>query len=276
KHAQGRSRLAVWWDNARVLSRIRKGQYDVAIGCGYSPRIARYAALTGAKRRVGYPPGDGRAIWGYNVPVGGRERRVHEVEAVYHLLTAIGIHGTPPRMRVVPLEGEAQKVRDCLNGLSGDGGKPLVAFHISSRHPENRWPAEKFIELARSVHSRKKAAVMLLWSPGSEKNVYHPGDDEKAEFIMQSVHPSPLAYKTLTLRELIAALAVSDLVVCGDGGAMHIAAALEKRIVTIWGSTNPIQWRPWGVPYVLLQDKSKKAEDISVQSVIEAVESLLV
>ncbi|HXX80028.1 MAG TPA: glycosyltransferase family 9 protein, partial [Thermodesulfovibrionales bacterium] len=228
------------------------------------------------KTRVGYLSADAPTIWAYNAPVAEIGRPVHEVEAVFHLLTALGIHGTPPAMRVFPLEEETHKVQDFLNAFGGRREKPLIAFHISSRRIENRWPVKKISELARDIFAREEAVIMLLWSPGNEKNVYHPGDDEKAELIMHSVRSSSLiAYKTNTLRELIAALGISDLVVCGDGGAMHIAAALGKRIVTIWGATDPTRWKPWGVPHVLLQDRSRKAETISVQSVAKAVKSLL-
>ena len=113
--------------------------------------------------------------------------------------------------------------------------KPVIAFHISSRRSENRWPVQRFVELANLISANYAAAILLLWSPGSEKNVYHPGDDEKAEIINNFLKPKPAAYKTTHIRELIAALSVSSLVVCCDGGAMHIAAALGKPIVTIWG-----------------------------------------
>ncbi len=116
---------------------------------------------------------------------------------------------------------------------------------------------------------------MLLWSPGSEKNPYHPGDDEKAEVIANSIKTGIIACKTTQLIELIAALSLADIVVCSDGGAMHIAAALDKPIVTIWGSTNPAIWRPWGVKHMILQDESRKVENISTEAVLNAVENFL-
>lgn len=277
KHARNRNRLSVWWDNVKVFRKIRREQYDVAIGCGtYSPRLARYTGLTGAKQRVGYVPrGAFKSRW-YNAPVPEPDQPAHEVETVFYLLSALGIHGPIPPMRVFPVEGEVQKTRDFLTAVGVRRDKPLVAFHISSRRQQNRWPIEKFIELARGILSRKEAEIMLLWSPGSEKDVHHPGDDEKAELFMRSVQPGPAAYRTSTVRELIAAISVCDLIVCGDGGAMHIAAALGKRIVTIWGSSGPVRWRPWGVTHLILQDKSWRAENISVQSVFEAVQRLLI
>ena len=275
KHAPGKNRLSVWWDNLRVLQRIRRERYDVAVGGGsYSPLLARYTLLTGARKRIGYLPRSGKKSLGYNAPVLESGRPVHEVEKVFHLLSVLDITAPPPPLRVFPLEEEVQKVRDFLKASGIRRDRPLVAFHISSRRPENRWPAEKFIELARIIRNRQKAEILLLWSPGSESNVYHPGDDEKAEFIMRSVRPCPAAYKTSTLRELIAALSVSGIVVCGDGGAMHIAAGLGKRIVTIWGSTDPVRWRPWGVKHVLLQDERRRAENISVESVFEGLEKM--
>ena len=276
KHAPDKNRLSVWWDNLKVFQKIRRERYDIAIGCGtYSIRLARYTALTGAKRRVGYVPRDVRKSRWYNAPVPEPDRPAHEVETVFHLISALGIHGPLPPMRVFPLEKETQKVRDFLTAAGIKRDKPLVAFHISSRRQQNRWPIEKFIDLARDILSRKEAEIMLLWSPGSKKNVYHPGDDEKADLFVRSVQPGPAAYRTTAVRELIAAISVSDLVVCGDGGAMHVAAALGKRIVTIWGSSGPIRWRPWGVTHLILQDESRRAENISVQSVIDAVQKLL-
>jgi heptosyltransferase-3 len=275
KHAPERNRLSVWRENFRMIQRIRREKYDVAIGCGsYSPRLARYTLLTGARTRIGYLPGDGKKSHGYNAPVFEPGRPVHEVEKVFHMLSALDIKGIPPPLQVFPLEGEMQKVRDFLIAAGIRREKPLIVFHISSRRPENRWPVDKFIELARRILNRQEAEIMLLWSPGGERNVYHPGDDEKAAFIMSSVQPA-VAYKTGTLRELIAALSVCDLVVCGDGGAMHIAVALGKQVVTIWGSTDPVRWRPWGVKHILLQDKSRKAENISAESVCEGLERLL-
>jgi len=178
-------------------------------------------------------------------------------------------------LRIFPLEEEVQKVIAFLKSSGIRRDKTLVALHISTRRPENRWPAEKFIELARMIRTCQKAEIMLLWSPGSEKNVYHPGDDEKVEFIMRSLQPCPAAYPTNTLRELIAALSVSSIVICGDGGAMHIAAGLGKRIVTIWGSTDPARWSPWGVKHVLLQDERRRADNISAERVFGVLEKML-
>jgi ADP-heptose:LPS heptosyltransferase len=275
KHAPDRSKFSVWLNNLRVLQKIRKERYDVAIGCGsYSPRLAKYMLLTGAKMRIGYlKRGMGKSKF-YNMPLYEPEKKLHEVEKTFNLLAPLGINGKPSELRIFPESKEVNKVKDflSLSGLLKE--KPVIAFHISSRRPENRWPVQRFVELANLISANYAANILLLWSPGSEKNVYHPGDDKKAEIIKNSLKPEPAAYRTASLRELIAALSISSLVVCCDGGAMHIAAALGKPVVTIWGSTNPDSWAPWSTRHAILK-KDRNAADISVEDTFTAISKLL-
>ncbi len=276
KHAPDKNKLSVWWSNVKVLRKIRGKKYDIAIGCGsYSPGLARYTYMTGASVRIGYLPKNVDRSKSYNMPVHEPPKILHEVERTFHLLSPLGINGMPREMRIFPEEEVKQKAKDFLKASNIKGNSPIIAFHISSRRPENRWSADKFAELGNLIAERHGANILLLWSPGSEKNPYHPGDDEKAERIINSMGSKPIAYKTAQLRELIAMLSIADVVICCDGGAMHIAAALGKPVVTIWGSTNPDRWRPWEARHIILQDESRKAENISANAALDAVEKLL-
>jgi ADP-heptose:LPS heptosyltransferase len=277
KHVPEKNKLKVWLNNLTVLSKIRKEKYDIAIACGsYSPRLARYTYMTRAKLRIGYLPKNVENSFFYNMPIREPQKPMHEVERVFALLLPLGINEKPDKMRVYPSSYEIERVNELLKKerffgvIETPQNDRKIAFHISSRKPENRWSAEKFIKLAKLILKNHDVNVMLLWSPGSENNPYHPGDDEKAEFISKAV-PEIIPYKTVHLGELIAALSLAEVVVCLDGGAMHIAAALGKPIVTIWGSTDPARWRPWGVRHALIQGNNKKADDVDVDSVYEAI-----
>lgn len=275
KHAPDKNKLSVWLKNLNVLRKIRGEVYDVAIGCGsYSPRLARYTFMTGAKTRIGFLRKDIKKSVNYNKPLYEPSGPLHEAERTFLLLSPLGISGKPSQLRVYSGDEDTRRVREFIS-KSGPVKKHLIAFHISSRRPENRWPVEKFIELARLAKESLDCTVLILWSPGSEKNVYHPGDDEKAEIILNTPGLQTIAYRTVNLSELIAALGLSDLVVCCDGGAMHLAAALGKPVVTMWGSTSADRWRPWATDHVLLQDETRKAGNISVGAVFEAARKLL-
>lgn len=274
KHVPHKNRIIVWWNNMRVIQRIRSERYDVAIGCGsFSKRLARYTLSTGAKRRIGYSP-DNTNQGFYTHPLPER-KGIHEVERTFDLLAPLSIQGAPPALQAFPLTREVERAQKTVHKVHDAQNGPLIAFHISSRLPENRWPADKFIHLGKMIGAHQNVHILLLWSPGSADNPYHPGDDESAAAIRNALGATVIPYRTDRLQELIAALSIADLVVCGDGGAMHLAAALGKHIVAIWGKTDPIRWKPWGVSHILLQDVRRRAEAISVEATFSAVEKLL-
>jgi len=253
KHAGGKSRPRVWFENWKELRRVRAAGFDAAIGCGYawSARLARLTRSTGARVRIGVAPPEGASAC-YTHPVPAPDSPIHEVEAVMRLVEPVGITGAPPALVLQPDAAEVRLVMNRLDEAGMRGGQRLVAMHISSRREQNRWPAGSFKELGDMLQA-EGARVMLLWSPGAADNPLHPGDDAAASAVASSMKTPPLVVKTGRLGELIAALSVVDSVVCCDGGAMHIAAGLGKPVVTIWGSTDERRWHPWGVPYIILK-----------------------
>jgi heptosyltransferase-3 len=130
--------------------------------------------------------------------------------------------------------------------------------------------------LLRRLHAARNAAFMLFWSPGDSRNPWHPGDDDKAREVLEQLRGVPvLPHPTERLEELIAGLSVCKRVICSDGGAMHIAAALGKPILCFFGNSSATRWRPWGVPHVLLQLPNWNAADISVDEAYAGYERLL-
>ncbi len=127
----------------------------------------------------------------------------------------------------------------------------------------------------RALHVRHGAAFLLLWSPGPPDHPLHRGgDDKKAREIVEAAQPTGLAWPTHELCSLVAGLAACDRVVCSDGSAMHIAAALGKPIVCFFCNSDARRWRPRGVPHVPLQPGSLDVTDVSVDQALGAYESL--
>ncbi|HEX2332026.1 MAG TPA: glycosyltransferase family 9 protein [Burkholderiales bacterium] len=198
---------------------------------------------------------------------------LHEVERVFSLAAELGVEGPIPPLKVVPDPSLTARALDAF-GRSKD--KLKVAVQISTRRPAQQWPAERFVALLQRLHALG-AAAMLLWAPGPASHPRHPGDDEKAAAITAALAAAtpPVAYRTERLAELIGALACCDAVITSDGGAMHLAAALQKPIVCFFGDVAPEQWRPWGVPHCVLRAPSRKVADISVDETLAALRELL-
>jgi heptosyltransferase-3 len=200
---------------------------------------------------------------------------LHEVEAVYRLAPLLGIDAPIPRLKIVPAADAVAKARSAIE-RAGLTGRTLVGVHLSARRPAQRWPENRYAELIVKLNERINAASVMLWSPGAADHPRHPGDDAKAIEVERLVGARAplLAYPTVELRDLIAALSVCDAMVCPDGGAMHIAAALDKPTVALFGDSSPERWRPWGVPHRVLRPESRSLTDLGEEEVLSALAEL--
>ena len=105
-----------------------------------------------------------------------------------------------------------------------------VLCHGAEYGPAKRWPAEYFAELAR----RLTGAGYAVWLAGSANDAAI-GDD----IVRLSERPCVNLSGRTTLAEAIDVMSCASLVVSNDSGLMHIAAALDKPLVAIFGSSSP-------------------------------------
>jgi ADP-heptose:LPS heptosyltransferase len=277
----GETVFGVYLDRLLLFSKLRRNRFDYAIlaGANFLPRALRLARMIAPRHIIGFTePGNREA---QDIDLGipyALDRPMHEAEDIFRLLAPLGIHGRPPKLRLTARPAEIAEAKRLLKGtVPEQAPRPLlIGVHISSRKPSQRWPAENFAGLIRRLHQIHAATFMLFWSPGDDSNPHHPGDDAKAQQIMAALPDLPvLAYPTHQLRQLIGGLSLCDAVVCSDGGAMHLAAGLDKPILCFFGNSDRTRWYPWGVPHVLLQPPSREVSDITVDEAAAGFERLL-
>ena len=262
KHrGENQSLPAILWQRLRMMHRLRRIQIDDVIIATTSPqpRVVRLAQWLKPRRIIGF--GD---LKGLDVALPLDSAHRHEVEDVFRVAALYGIAGAPPACRV-----HAPAAATPAPTL-------VIGIHISARKPSQRWPAERFAETIKAIAAQGPARFMLLWSPGAEDNPLHPGDDAKAQEVMERVGAGTtvIARPTQTLAELIGALGECKLLICADGGAMHLGAGLGLPIVCLFGNSGAARWHPWGAPYRLLQKPSLDVADIGVDEVIDAFTAL--
>ena len=270
KHFKNRNRLSTWLKNLKLLLKIRKQRYDVAIGCGsYSPTLEKYTFLTGAKVRMGYLKKEQRFSF-YNERIVPISENVHEVVKIFNLIKPLGIEAEPGELILVPNCLEQTKFRDFKNANYGNTGRPTLAVAISARIKKNKWPIEKFIALIDKLLNQNNVNVLLLWAPGSVHNPTFPGDDEAADIIIRRFNEKVKGYQTPALGALVAAISLSDVVVTLDTGSLHIASALKKPTVALMTKGKAQSWYPWKTDNIVLTSEDS-VENISVDDVLRAV-----
>jgi heptosyltransferase-3 len=266
----GKSRAAIYWDKLVLMLKLRAQRFDYVLLASPHPgasalRLARWIAPA---HIAGYA--DATGLVDLALPYGAAGA-MHEVEDVFRLAQLFGIEGPPGKLSMT-VDADARARASAALSARGPERK-LIAVHISARKSSQRWPAERYVELMQALGG--EADFLLLWSPGAADHPQHPGDDAKTQAIMDAAGKLPLiAYPTHELKDLAAALSLADYVICSDGGAMHIAAALGKPVLCFFGDSDAARWRPWGVPYRLLQADSRDAADISVAAALQALREL--
>lgn len=112
----------------------------------------------------------------------------------------------------------------------------LTCIHPGGSSDDKLWPLEKYIEIANRLITHFDSRIIVL---------HGPGEKELADILANSIDKS-VVFAPQSLRHLIALLRLCNLVICNDSGPMHIAAALNRPVVAIFGPTDHIRWAPLG------------------------------
>ncbi len=249
-----------------VACRLRSGRFDCALVLPNSPRAALEVWLAGSPRRIGYArpwrnwfltvrvaPRAGRVGMrkrsvreihrliratsaGPSLVPRGASGSVHQLHEYLHLATALGAspEPLPPRLAV-----DAREIQEAASkfglGASPSGDRPLLALNPGAEYgPAKRWPADRFVAVAREVQKRTRCAWLLL---GGEADV--PLADEIHSALRgPAFEVHNLAGQT-SLRDLMALLKLCRALLTNDSGPMHVAAALGTPVVVLFGSTSP-------------------------------------
>jgi len=253
KHRGGESLLSVYLQRVRLLWNLRREGFDCAVlaAPGEQPRALGYARRVRARHILGYvqPHGGNKqqTLHGVDLPVAYQpDAQAHEVEKVFALLAPLA----STARRRGQADGRPRALMRVRVALARQSGKatagPLVALHLSARKPSQRWPVERFAQLARTLCDRHGARLMLLWAPGDETNRGIRVTMARPRHWCASWRGCRCSPIHGGVADLIAALGTSDSVVCADGGAMHLAAALGKPIVALFGDSDAARWHPGG------------------------------
>ena len=133
-----------------------------------------------------------------------------------------------PEPRLSVDEG-ARRAAVARHGL--DTSRPIAAFAPGAEYgPAKRWPARHFAALARELHGRGES----VWLFGSSKDAEVTAGIQR----LSGGVCVDLAGKT-SLDEAIDLLSLAARVVSNDSGLMHVAAALDRPMAALFGSSSP-------------------------------------
>jgi len=170
----------------------------------------------------------------------------HLVTGYKRLLAPLGIPISQTAPELFITHEEEKAARDTLRKLGCTHESRIIGINPGAAYGSAKcWPRENFRALTEKLlkQAHKKTKIIFFGDPSSKELV-----DDICKDLPEDV--INLATKT-TLRELVAIMRQCDIILSNDSGPMHIAAALKKPLVAIFGSTNEVKTGPYGVATVI-------------------------
>jgi heptosyltransferase-1 len=246
---QGRLRSPrVWREYLGFLAGLRRRQFDMTLDLHGYAKSALMVLATGAPYRFGWwRLRDGSHLVSRALP--RRPETVHRVDMFLDVVRALGVEPEGVRFPLDIPETARQRVAEhlCKGGIEPD--RPYVVLNQAAGNLPRRWGAERYVQLAAALAQQHRLPCVLVGTRSealtceqirTEVIAAQGGDEAKGVLA-----PLNLAGKT-TLKELAALLDGCTLHVCGDTGSGHIAAALQRPVIGLYGGTDPAMWGPWG------------------------------
>jgi len=201
------------------------------------------ASLAG--KRAGFGHFAAQAAYNIRIPraqeILGEERKVHTAE---HMASAMFYLGAP-RMEIPRARLFAPKT---------PGERPYAVIHALASAPEKAWPAERFLEIARSL---KHLEPVFIGGPGDDLSPF-------AEF---------RTVRNTSLLDSMVLIQSANLFIGNDSGPAHMAAAFGVPLVVLFGESDPVIWAPWRATAQSLVANGPM-RGIAVQQVERAIEAL--
>lgn len=125
----------------------------------------------------------------------------------------------------------------------------VVGFHPGSavlkNHVHRRWEPQKFAELGRILIKEYNAKVLIFGGPE---------EDELKDIIKTMISsPEAISVKTENLAQSAAIMKNCSLFISNDSSLMHVASAMQLKVIAILGPTNPYYIHPWKTPYKIVR-----------------------
>lgn len=223
---------------------LRACEYDAVIDLQGAIRSAVIARLAGCRRMIGAEKSwEWPARWLYSERV--TTHGEHVIEQDVELASAIvgdKLTAVAPWLPFDPAaEAWANGILAPQTGARG-GKQPSILINPGAGWGAKRWPVQRYDAVAQGLID---LGFRILVNTG-------PGEEKLAEVIARGTGGAAVPLDC-TLAQLIAITRRVALVVAGDTGPLHLACALGKPVVGIYGPTDPSRNGPFGTRFKVLR-----------------------
>lgn len=224
-----------WNEMRRSISSMRRKKFDWVIDLQGLARSGTFAWLVNGALTIGVAdPREGAAGF-YDIAVPRPSSETHAVDWYLSVLKNVGV---PAEQKFIWLPPHA-KTQEAIQQKWNAENSRWIAINPGARWMNKRWPVEYFAELVKRLASQNPLTRFVVLGSKS--------DQPLGEIISRSEPKRCLDLTGKTsLLEMIEWVRLSEYIITNDTGPMHVAAALGKPVVAIFGPTNPQRTGAYG------------------------------
>jgi lipopolysaccharide heptosyltransferase I len=269
----------------RWIRALRQRGYDTVLDPHNLFKSGLIAFASGAALRVGFKKlREGNFIF-MNRRVEPAPHHRHAVEKYLSLLGPLGVQESQWVLRfpmfwdsdVEEWVGRYWREQGFAKGKTMS--ETVVAVNPGANWPSKRWLPERYAQVAERLTKDLGVRILILWGPGERP---------LADRIARAMSGTPVIAPETNLKQLMALIKRCRMLILGDTGPLHIAAALGIPSVALYGPSDPARNGPYGEGHAIVRSPIPPAthwqkkeignhwmDAISVESVYEAAVSLL-
>ena len=229
-----RHRYASGWRDPGALAdlyqltrELRRREFDLVIDLQGLFRSGWLTMMTRAPLRVGFANAREFAWLAYTHRVPVPDSQVHALQRYLSVTDLLGCGREPVEFYFATDANDREFAASLVNGIDR-----FALLFPGTNWPTKRWPVENFASIVQPLE--EQLGLKCLVAGGSNEM-------ELARKIPGAIN---VAGQT-TLRQLTALIERASLVISNDSGPMHLAAALNRPLVALFGPTNPIRTGPY-------------------------------
>ena len=217
---------------------LARESYDVAIDVQGLLKSAVVARLSRARRILGFTPPHlrERVARFFYTETHDPGVTAHVIEKNLTLAASLGADVSRIRFPLtVPVSAALDAVRARRSVV---GETTFVVLNPGAAWPNKRWPPARFGAVAQWLRRERGLSSVVTWGPG---------DETMAAAVVDGAAGAAELAPTTSISDLVAIVRDATLMVSGDTGPVHLAAAVGTPIVGIYGPTDASRNGPWSV-----------------------------
>ncbi len=236
-HGSGWTKVA---SRARAVREIRRRDFSLCINLHGGPTSSLLASWSGARWKAGFEHFRRRGIYQVLIPDARTILKQPAIHTAEHQASAFFHLGLPrkeiPRARlfVAPAEEAAWKEKRVALGLLL--GRDYAVIHPTALYATKQWAPGNFSRLG--AHLENEIGLPVIYSCG-------PRESAALDAVEKAAGTSVRRLESPSLKQFAAALAGARIFIGNDSGPAHMAAALGRPGVVIFGSSSSRIWGPW-------------------------------